>query len=459
MSSYEQNLDYDYSNYDYIFGIDFGSTLTKVAYHSFANEVIYHNFISYPSVCQYSRLDGKYDKPRFENWGEQAIFEGWGEQAKSCKNSSRKGIYVSKLCDKVEKLSQKEECDHTAKDRVYITAIIDYFKALVREFKSIAGEKSRNRYVMTYSTNWGPKEVAYLRSLVQRAGVINEQDHPDRLLMYSEGASALRALQTTDYAGIIKQGYRYMVCDIGRSKVKMSIYDIIEPLDTRVDTKGERFCEWDVNYMNEESTLVMNTKSFRQEMPLVKGKHVEEKRYNRIMRYVVNILKGSVGESIEALVVAGGSDFMYYMPEMMRDNCHIMGTKAVRLPHCEYGIVLGAIYKAMDGFIPRADAPKIVLDRLELSKDSIDSKIPKAFVFIDYGLKETTVSYIYSQPGQPPNHANTKHINDWPGQSALDHKFPTVDIMLIPGNKLDRNRNIISLKENSDHVHHLLKTK
>lgn len=51
----------------------------------------------------------------------------------------------------------------------------------------------------------------------------------------------------------------------------------------------------------------------------------------------------------------------------------------------------------------------------------------------DYGIKKTRVSYIHSQLGQAPNYANTNHIIDWPGQSALERNFPTMDVMLIPG--------------------------
>ncbi|CAO3657358.1 unnamed protein product [Mucor hiemalis] len=194
----------------------------------------------------YSCVNENYDSAEFENWG---------KEAERCRDRFVEGIYVSKLCSIVEYLFDIKKNEQTAKDRLYLRAIIRYFRELVKEFKKIAGSLSRNRYVMTYPSHWAPRKVAYLRSLVQKAGIINEQDHPGRLLMYSEGASLLRALQQPKFGGIINQGCTYMICDIGGSSVKMSLFDITEPLDARSDIKGERFCEWDVNYMKKPPQL------------------------------------------------------------------------------------------------------------------------------------------------------------------------------------------------------------
>ncbi|CAO3657383.1 unnamed protein product [Mucor hiemalis] len=564
MPTNEKNLEYDYSEYDYIFGIDFGSTLTKVAYHSFALEDIHIDFKSYPSICMYYCDSENYDDARLNNWG---------EIAEKCRDGFLDGIYIKN--------------EKTARDRLYFKAVIQYFEELHKEFKKIAGRRSSNRYAMTYPSDWVPEKVAYFRSLVQKVGVIEEEDHPGRLLMYSEGASVLRALKTPKFDGIIKQGY-YMVCDIGGSKVKMSLFDVTEPRDTRNNIKDARFREWDVKYMVEPSQLSIRLQNIikRYELyilsmlsPSVKmfntddnihqdgsfanservsgrsdclgyGEVIDRKKHpgqgkdlnirrslrgfaksimihaqderrkskesqnplslqpqeskdilpelkhydpkeltsqegrmpkhifdliknpteldksimkpacHGIVLYLKSILRGVFGDSIEALILTGGSFDSEYLLEVVKDTCNTAGVKSVSLPKQRhvflshrYDSVSGAIHMAMDKFVPRADTPKLFLHR----NDLINSMLPVIYAFIDYGIKKARVSYIHSQLGQAPNYANTNHIIDWPGQSALERNFPTMDVMLIPGNELDGSKMMISLKEDSDHTHHFLK--
>ncbi|CAO3657385.1 unnamed protein product [Mucor hiemalis] len=416
---------------------------------------------------------------------------------------------------------------------------------------------------MTYPSDWTPEKVAYLRSLIQKAGIIDEQDHPGRLLMYSEGASVLRVLQTPDFDGIIKQGYTYMVCDMGGSKVKMSLFDIKEPLNTRTDIKGERLRQWDINYMMEPSQLFKGLRDIERQCEIyilsrlpvfvkrynvdendsqdgflvVPGRLSDQKEYlgrensfdrqeeldrklyirkglvdlvmklgvedlcqeeilknkpieypihyllqtheqscdnlaestspkeklpirsanppesltalwispteleknvvrpicDPIIHYLESILQGTVRDSIETLALTGGFCFSEFLVALIKDTCNIFGLKVVSSPGRLYDVISGAIYKAMDKFIPRADTSKMLLDKKSSPTNSIENEPPRCIVFIDYGLKKTRVSYIYHLPGQPSNYKNINHIINWPGQSALDHNFPTVDIMLISG--------------------------
>ncbi|CAO3620620.1 unnamed protein product [Mucor hiemalis] len=536
-----------------------------------------------------------------ENY-DHAKFQDWGVKAEESRDKLIDGIYISKLCDKVEHLFGTEKNKQTAKDRLYFKAIIQYLKELHKEVESVVGGPSRYRYVMTYPSYWNPEQVAYLRSLVQMAGIIDEQDHHDRLMMYNEGESALRALQLPVYEGIIKQGCTYMICNIGGSKVKMSLFDIKEPLDSRNNIKGASLREWDVNYMNQSPQLSIGLqnifkqhelyilsrlsipvrmcnidddkyqdgflvdpgkvssggeylgygKSFDQKeylgperdsggledvtrrkalrdifrnsvtdvifsyldyydddasdfpgiflepseqmlkhnndadpklqhrsledtiptesstipvvMPYLQITTAEVEKYvlkpacDEIIFYLKSILQGTVGDSVEAIVLTGDFFRVPYLLELIKNTCNAAGVKVIFFKEnrlniyyspSTVAILSGAMYKAMDKFLPRSDTFKVLLDK----KESIESISPELFVFMDYGLKKTRVSYIITQPGQAPNHANIDHVMDWPGQSASDPSFPTVDVMLIPGSK-----KIISLKENSDHIYNLTTT-
>lgn len=112
---------------------------------------------------------------------------------------------------------------------------------------------------------------------------------------------------------------------------------------------------------------------------------------DQIIHYLRNILKGAVGESIEFLVLTGGFHFSDYLLELINDTCRTSGTKVLyasrrykfrsSVRRCNE-IIRGAIYKAMDTFIPRADTFKLLLDRKELSMGSIANRTPRVFVFI-----------------------------------------------------------------------------
>ncbi|CAO3653775.1 unnamed protein product [Mucor hiemalis] len=199
--------------------------------------------------------------------------------------------------------------------------------------------------------------------------------------------------------------------------------------------------------------------------PVEIEKNVMKPICDQIVHYLESILKGAVGDSVEALALTGGFHFSDYLVELIKDMCCKSGTKVLLssgrhiypppIQHCN-DIIRGAIHKAMDTFIPRADTFKLLLDRKELSMDSIDDRTPKVFVFIDYGCEKTRVSYIYPQPGQLPTYANINHIVGWPGQSALERNLPTMDIILIAGNELNGSKKTISLKGSKDCIDRLL---
>lgn len=149
-----------------------------------------------------------------------------------------------------------------AKDRLYFRAIAGYFEKLTQRFREEEDRIGKARYVMTYPSDWTQAKVAYLRSLVQMAGIIDENDHLDRLLMYGEGESVIRALQTPNFTCFLKQGYTYLICDMGGSDVKMSLFDVKEPDITRNNTKKAVFREWDINYATVPSRLFIGTESF-----------------------------------------------------------------------------------------------------------------------------------------------------------------------------------------------------
>lgn len=174
------------------------------------------------------------------------------------------GIYIDKLRDKVEHLFNIEReirkpLYNNAKDRLYKKAVIQYFKELRNAIYENIATSSKPRFLMTYPSEWTPEQVSYLRSLIQTAGIVDEEDHPDRLLMYSEGESLIRILQRSKYWFDIniKCGHRYLICNM-KEVIKMNMYDIEVPVDAESDVKVGRRCDWDINYMKELPQLCID---------------------------------------------------------------------------------------------------------------------------------------------------------------------------------------------------------
>lgn len=104
-----------------------------------------------------------------------------------------------------------------------------------------------------------------------------------------------------------------------------------------------------------------------------------------IVLYLKSILRGVFGDSIEALILTGGSFDSEYLLEVVKDTCNTAGVKSVSLPKQRhvflshrYDSVSGAIHMAMDKFVPRADTPKLFLHR----NDPINSMLPVIYAFI-----------------------------------------------------------------------------
>ncbi|KAI9268611.1 hypothetical protein EDC94DRAFT_582128 [Helicostylum pulchrum] len=245
---------FHYFDYDRLISIDFGSTLTKFAYYDIRNEKLELNYRStcsnQPSACLYTITDQDYEKARLKEWGNSAEFS---------RRNSLDTIYVDKLRDKVIDLFEKLPLSEPL-DLFYERAIVDYLNRIYHFINSFINDKygkncdaSKNRYVMTYPSDWNQDQIKYLRDLVIRAKVISEEDHPQRLIMYNEAESILRYVQEDikdrNSPVKLKQGHNYLICDLGGSEIKVHYYQMIELIDNSEDILRVKRLTWPDNYV------------------------------------------------------------------------------------------------------------------------------------------------------------------------------------------------------------------
>lgn len=312
--------------YDWVFGIAFGTaSIGYVSYHSIS-DWFKNSVEEEPPSCLYICENNDYDN---------AIFQGWGYFTKDVEESPN-NMYIDNLSDTVKHLFQTQPDGRkplrSAKDRLYKRAIIRYFKELIQRITTDEhiADTSRIRFVVTYPSEWALALVNYLRILFQTACMGDEDDHPDRLLMYSEGESIIHLLQTS-YYGLnfnLKRGYKYLIFDMKGTESTMSMYDIDEENNIKV---GRR-CDWDINYRKESSQLCIGYQDLRRGcvsylisklsacLDLVTLQDIIEQdvQLRRDFNALTNIIMKEVLQKLSKAAIESNTPFKYTLPSSLQ---------------------------------------------------------------------------------------------------------------------------------------------
>jgi molecular chaperone DnaK (HSP70) len=76
---------------------------------------------------------------------------------------------------------------------------------------------------------WSDRAKATMREAALRAGLINSNDHPDRLMLISEPEAAALYCEKKSEQFNLKHGQRFMICDAGGGTVDLIVFEINEP--------------------------------------------------------------------------------------------------------------------------------------------------------------------------------------------------------------------------------------
>ncbi|CAO3672592.1 unnamed protein product [Rhizopus stolonifer] len=114
--------------------------------------------------------------------------------------------------------------------------IADYLRAFhlhvcTELLKGFAGnyDQSRFRYCLTVPAMWSDRAKAIMREASIRAGLINNNDHPDRLMLISEPEAAALYCEKKSEQFNLRHGQRFMICDAGGGTVDLIVFEINEP--------------------------------------------------------------------------------------------------------------------------------------------------------------------------------------------------------------------------------------
>ncbi|KAI9008851.1 hypothetical protein CLU79DRAFT_800024 [Phycomyces nitens] len=217
-------------DYSYIVGIDFGTSFTgcSCTYVNDPNKLIWEitkwpeqGAATYPKVPTVSYYEK--DSQKIEAWGYEAMSK--------TKLYNRKGTLVNRF---------KLRLDPRTKPTIelpYGLTTLQVITDYLREFhRYVHGElknhlrsiyhASRFRYYLTVPAIWDDEAKSIMREAAILAGIVDRNDHPDRLVLTSEPEAASLYCEENFDKYNLTHGQRFMVCDAGGGTVDLIVFEI-----------------------------------------------------------------------------------------------------------------------------------------------------------------------------------------------------------------------------------------
>ncbi|KAI9015292.1 hypothetical protein CLU79DRAFT_820496 [Phycomyces nitens] len=104
----------------------------------------------------------------------------------------------------------------------------EFHKYVHKEFDKKLGktcDASKFRYCLTIPAIWGDRAKATMREAAILAGIVNRNDHPDRLVLTSEPEAASLYCEKKSNQFNLTDGKRFMICDAGGGTVDLIVFD------------------------------------------------------------------------------------------------------------------------------------------------------------------------------------------------------------------------------------------
>lgn len=108
---------------------------------------------------------------------------------------------------------------------------------------------------------------------------------------------------------------------------------------------------------------------------------------DKIVHYLGSILQGSIGNSIEAIILVGGLSHSVYLMELIEEICSRTDTKILAFtepidtPFCGFDILDSALVKSEYDLLSLKSS-KVILDQKNSLKNPVDGNSPEVYVFV-----------------------------------------------------------------------------
>jgi molecular chaperone DnaK (HSP70) len=110
----------------------------------------------------------------------------------------------------------------------YLRQVNGYIRQEMKKQFPMMSDPSKFRYIMTVPAKWGDNEKRDMRRAAVDAGIINAEDHENRLSIITEShAATLYCEWELKEQFEFKKGQRYLVCDAGGGTVDLEIHEVL----------------------------------------------------------------------------------------------------------------------------------------------------------------------------------------------------------------------------------------
>ncbi|KAF9207996.1 hypothetical protein BGZ59_010842, partial [Podila verticillata] len=217
-------------DYPVVMAIDFGTTFSGVAYALKADGEV-HDMTKWPRhLAQYPKTPTlslyKKDSQKILDWGHAARLAMLKPSAKDfCllrkfKLQLDESIHQAPLENGISAL---DAVTHYLK-KLHGHVLSELMKGFIKNY-----EPSQFQYCLTVPAMWSDAAKNTMRRAAIGAGLIQEGDPPNRLILISEPEAAAMYCERMVDRFSLKHGDRFMICDAGGGTVDLIVFEVSEP--------------------------------------------------------------------------------------------------------------------------------------------------------------------------------------------------------------------------------------
>ncbi|CAO3651187.1 unnamed protein product [Cunninghamella blakesleeana] len=232
------------NDYPVVIGIDFGTTFSGCSF----------SFIQYDEVVDIVRWpkqnNNVYPKTPTLNFyqGNSNQMAQWGNAARlemqrpTARNSVLLKQYKLYLDENIAKDLPPLPNGLTIVDAIadYLHAFHEHVTSELKKGFARHYDQHQFRYCLTVPAMWSDRAKATMREAAIKAGLINENDHRDRLMLISEPEAAALYCEKKCEQFDLRHGDKFMICDAGGGTVDLIVFEIDERSGRKLreSTKG-----------------------------------------------------------------------------------------------------------------------------------------------------------------------------------------------------------------------------
>ncbi|KAI8096972.1 uncharacterized protein BX664DRAFT_325306 [Halteromyces radiatus] len=399
-----------HSDYPVVVGIDFGTTYSGAAYGITTSEGEVCDISTWPKQAAY-----RYPKvPTMSLYDpETRKLLHWGSAVRAeCNKNNLRHKYFMLQQFKLFLDDSLSDVLKVPEGYTVVEIIADY----LREFHShVLNEmrkgfahqfEGRYRYCLTVPAMWTDKAKQIMREASVLAGIINENDHHDRLMLISEPEAAAIYCEKACDQFSMEDGDEFMICDAGGGTLDLIVFNV------KMDAQGNRKFQESAKGMGKSCGSMFVDKKMRKllksklnrvtngkipaqalenmmehfierlkpsfdgtedqylELPMNAGltehtmqsiglgdgmlrftlEELKTKVYEPVVRDVLELVHKQKAETtnLKAIFMVGGFGSSQYLYLRVSEEFEPLGIKVITPPRAEMAVTRGAVYAGMN---------------------------------------------------------------------------------------------------------------